>query len=348
MDRKPGTAILIYDKVENPLQEAQTEGCKEMVSAYTRCSVMQAPAVMLTCMAEGISLREYARTYYTIENTSVMKSAAMIANFRTQFGGRHEIVERTPTCAHIKLFRGDEEYELKITAEETLRSRSPWISPKKAFGALQKLPEGLDFPSVIAAMREAGHLKDNWLTETDWRKMLWWRCVSEAVDAFCPEVDSGAASFADVEMMASDSDKSHHERSTSPTPAERAKSTMDRLKQANLDSPAASTVETVSVATNEKPPAEAPAETPVETPAETPAAAEDQVAKEFATEDQVAELESLFERLGTSLEIQNQIYARKNATTAHGLTRQEIAEAIDKLSEMARQKEAASEPANPT
>lgn len=344
---KPGTAILIYDKVDNPLQESQTDACKEMVSAYTRCSLAQAPAVMLTCMAEGISLREYARTYYTIEGSSVMKSAAMLANFRTQHGGAHKPIERTAEVAHIRLIdREGEEFELRITAEEALRSRSPWIKPKAALEALAKLPDGMAFPDVLAAMREAGHLKDNWLTETDWRKMLWWRCVSEAVDAFCPEVDSGAASLSDAEMYAaSDNTEPRREHYPSPSPAERSQATMERIKEAAQKPAASSVVHSATVTTNGPVPA---SETP---PAETAPATEPSAeaeAPQLATDEQVAQLESLFERLETPKDVQQNIFARKGAEDAKGLSQAAIAEVIDKLGEMLRQKEAASEPASPS
>lgn len=197
-------ALAIYQKIDHPLVESTRPEVAAAVSAYTGCSLAQAPAIMLTCMCEGITLREYSRTYYPMMGKSVMKTNAMLANFRTVFGGRHEIIECSANRAAVKLIdKGGATFEYEFTLEEALSSRWPWNDFKPALAAVARLREsGInDLPSLLNELNKTskeapkGHVKDNWATPTDFANMMWMRAVSVAVDRFCPEVDSGANSL---------------------------------------------------------------------------------------------------------------------------------------------------------
>lgn len=323
-------SLVVYEKVENPLREATTKESREMVSSFCGVPLAQAPAVLLTCMVEGISLQEYARTFHNIQGKNVMKAAAMIANFRTKFGGDHEILANDSTKAGVKLILKGRDHTHHVTAEEMMQSRIPWNDWQEGHKALASLPVDMPFDEKFAQLKAMTTndnkplFKDNWATPTDWRKMLWWRCVSEAVDVFCPEVDSGAQS---IEEEGFASPMRYVEAATAATaaPAEAPKSAMDRIKSAS-EAPAPSEVTSATVTTNAPPAEPTPQAEPQEPPQE----------PGFASSAQIDRLRGLFEQLGIGLEDQNAIYSRRNATTAHGLRSEEIEEIIAKLEEKAK------------
>jgi hypothetical protein len=126
--------------------------------------------VALTCLVEGITPLEFKRTYHLIQGSPSMRADAMLATFRTKYGGKHRIVERSTELAAIELTNKDgDTASFSFSWEEAQASRWPWKDPDN---------------------HDKG-IKDNWSTPTDRKAMLWARLVSDSIRAFQPEVVSG-------------------------------------------------------------------------------------------------------------------------------------------------------------
>lgn len=161
-------ALAIYKKIDQPI--AFCEAMAETCAAVTGCSLQQGKAVALTCLCEGITPHEYARTYHNIQGKSAMRADAMLATFRGKYGGSHKIVERSENRAAIVLTNANgDEFTDEFTWVQAQQSRWPWKDHEK---------------------HEKG-LKDNWSTPTDRKAMLWARLVSDSIRAFAPEVVAG-------------------------------------------------------------------------------------------------------------------------------------------------------------
>lgn len=160
-------ALVVYEKVKDPgafsIEMAKT------FAAFTGCALEQGAAVVLTCMIEGITPLEFKRTYHLIQGSPTMRADAMLARFLLS-GGKHKIVERSPTRAAIVLVNADgEEFANEFTRVDAEASRWPWKDWKD----------------------HGKGVKDNWSTPTDFKAMLWARLVSDSIRAFAPEIVAG-------------------------------------------------------------------------------------------------------------------------------------------------------------
>lgn len=165
-----GNALAVYERIQNPVAFCTDEKMMHAISSMTGCAVQQAPSVLMTCLCEGITPLEYARTYHNIQGKSAMRADAMLAKFRAQYGGKHKIIERSSGMAAIELTNKDGDVcKFSFTWEEAQASRWPWKDPDD---------------------HDKG-LKDNWSTPTDRKNMLWARLVSDSIRAFQPEIVAG-------------------------------------------------------------------------------------------------------------------------------------------------------------
>ncbi len=179
-------ALAVYSDIDNTLKF--TREYSTAVAAMTGCSLAQAPGLALTALCEGKTLAEFAEENHFVEGKKSMKSQAMLAKFRRQAGGTHDVIERSENRSAIKLIDKDgKEYVGEFTLMEALASRWPW----------RKWRESV--PKVLAAYREGkqpqqvaiemmGELKDSWGTPTDQKTMMFHRVVSDSMRAFKPEL----------------------------------------------------------------------------------------------------------------------------------------------------------------
>jgi hypothetical protein len=118
----------------------------------------------LAMVTEGLSPLAIKKRYHLIGGNLTMRADAMLAEFRMR-GGEHEIVERTSEAAEVELRMGRKKYRERFTWEDAQKEKFPYA--------------------------KKGELKDNWATPRGRKGMLWARVVSDAVRAFCPEVNAG-------------------------------------------------------------------------------------------------------------------------------------------------------------
>jgi len=148
------------------LAEVASFGKALAESGLFKLKTPQAGAVLaMYCHTEGITPFQFFRTFDIIDGNLSMKAAAMLAEFRTKLNGRHEIVERTPERACVKLILDDQEEEFSLTWEEA--QKEPFVYTK------------------------AGGLKNNWKTPRIRKQMLWARVISDGVNAIAPEISAG-------------------------------------------------------------------------------------------------------------------------------------------------------------
>jgi hypothetical protein len=115
---------------------------------------------------------DYQRRYHTIAGKPTMRADAMLAEFRSEFGGKYKIVECSKDRAAIELWDKDGNHtEWEFTREQAWKSRWPW--------------RDLDKP------RKEDNLKDNWSTDEDFENQLWSRLISKSLRRVQPELVAG-------------------------------------------------------------------------------------------------------------------------------------------------------------
>ncbi|TWT30681.1 recombinase RecT [Blastopirellula retiformator] len=117
-------------------------------------------------LLEGIPMMEVMRSYHFLDGKLSMRADAMLADFHSRHGGKSFIVRRDAEAATIELERDGRKQEFTFTWAEA--EQEPFVRDKN------------------------GGIKKNYATPRARMQMLWARCVSDAVRAFCPEVNSGA------------------------------------------------------------------------------------------------------------------------------------------------------------
>ena len=164
-------AVAVYGNVANPV-----EFCNSMAKAYASlmsCTEEQGKAIALTCMCEGLTPVEFGRRYHLIQGKPAMRSDAMLAEFRLNYGGDYTFdpaTDRTPDRAAITLIDSKKrEFKFELTADQAKDARWPWKDWKD----------------------QSKGVKDNWATPADRKSMLWARLVSDSLRAVCPELVAG-------------------------------------------------------------------------------------------------------------------------------------------------------------
>lgn len=163
------TAATIYDRIADPLDFINKFGGAIHRSHMFGCgSIEQGQVLAMACYCERMNPIQLTRTYHIIGGNITMKSEAMLAQLRLR-GGSHEILERSPEKAGIRLITG---------AGRARQAHDFWFTWEEA----QKEPFVRD---------SRGGLKTNWATPRSRMQMLWARVVSDGVRAMMPEINSG-------------------------------------------------------------------------------------------------------------------------------------------------------------
>lgn len=167
-DQQQSLVSQTYGKITDPLAFARELG--PAASSIMGAPLDQGPAIALTALCEGYTLVEMRRRYHWIGGRPVMQAAAMLAEFRMNFGGDYEVKTRTAeACEIVFTDAAGRKYETALTWAECEESRWPWKN-------WQDHSRGL---------------KDNWATKLDRKTMMFARLVSDSLKFICPELAAG-------------------------------------------------------------------------------------------------------------------------------------------------------------
>lgn len=159
----------IYAKIENPMSAITDLGKLFHQSQIMGVSTPGDGAVLaLTCMCEGITPLEFAKTYHIIKGRPSMKADAMSARFR-QSGGK---------CRWINLGDDGKEARAEFTYDgQTLEIAYTIDDAKKVMGKDDKGKDRIDHPD------------SNW--SKDRGAMLRARLITKAIRIIAPELIAG-------------------------------------------------------------------------------------------------------------------------------------------------------------
>jgi len=304
-----GTALAIYEKVENPI--AFCESFAESVAATVGCSLTQGRAVALACLCEGLNPIEFKRRYHWIPTVGpTMRADAMRSEFRTNYGGKYEVIEWTSEKASIRFtdqYGG--EILSEITWEDAQQEFWPWA---KGCG-----------PGTKNTQPKIENLKDNWATPIGRRNMLMARATTAGMKLICPELVAGI--YTPEEMQDLDVVST-----TITTNGEQPK----RKTAAEAMAAQAAAATTPAIEQQQTQPETAPFEQLADgevVDAEFEVVAEQPRGEGFATAAQIEKLNELRDELKPPQDKWDKILADRGATTLHGLKKEDAQELIDKL-----------------
>lgn len=184
---KPTTALTLsfYDKMTDPLASIQAIGKDIADCGMFGDSVTPATGrvLALACLSERKSPMELIQKYHLIKGRLSMRADFMHAEFNRR-GWFFQLVERSPTRAAILIGKSKKEaVAFEFTWEEARLEKYVYNGDANIGKIPLDLPNGAVNPSA---------LKENWSTATRRKQMLWARCVSDAVRAVAPEINSGS------------------------------------------------------------------------------------------------------------------------------------------------------------
>lgn len=297
-----GTALAIYDRVQNPLAFASEMA--ESTAAIVGCSLAQGKGIALTCLCEGLTPVEFKRRYHWIPTLGpAMRADAMRAEFRMNYGGDFEIVENTPDRAAIKfLDKKGRELVSEVTWEKAQGEPWPWA---KGCG-----------PGTQKTQPIWENLKDSWATPLSRANMLIARATSRGLRLLCPELVAGIYTpeeMQDLDVMQTAIVTDQPRRTTA---AEAMALAADQTNGA--------------AAVVEEPPFEA-ADDAEFVPVTDSGAPAVQSFNGYATRAQIDRLHELRTELNMPQSAWEAALKKRNATTAHGLKAADAQDLIDKL-----------------
>jgi hypothetical protein len=169
------TALALASRVQDPaaFATAMSPTMCAMMSLDTNNDGEYSPRQLalgagfaLTCLMEGMTPMAFARKWHVIKGKPSMKADAMLADFEMIFGGKYEQLSRTDEKSEIKLkVEGRKEQKYSLTWEEI---------------------KDEDYTKD-----RNGNRSKNYSTPRRVMQMLWARCVSDAIRAYCPAVVAG-------------------------------------------------------------------------------------------------------------------------------------------------------------
>lgn len=184
--RKPFPVAPALAKLPLPAQHAALReiGMDIYRSGACGCKCPQ-QGFLYACRTGGdlTMLHRIAEVYHLLDGKFAMKAEAQLARFESTIpGGRYEIIERSPEAAEIEL-RCDlrKPYRLRFTWQDA-QQEDIWTKEANANHKLRYTADG-------KVNRKA--LKDNWDTDHNVRRMLWWRVVTDAVHCYAPGINTG-------------------------------------------------------------------------------------------------------------------------------------------------------------
>jgi hypothetical protein len=177
--RPANNTLATYDRVTDPI--AFSEHLSKSLELLCGAPVGSGTAIGMLMLCEGLTVMEVAQRYHFIQGRPSKRSDAMLAEFRMNWGGDYEVVERSPNRAAIKFTdsRG-RVYEREFTLAQLNESRWPWKDWQN---------------------HEKGY-KDNYGTPKDRETMMFARLVSDSLRFICPELVAGVYTPEEMEDLA--------------------------------------------------------------------------------------------------------------------------------------------------
>ena len=302
-------ASSVYDKIANPLEFATQMG--PAASSIMGAPLDQGPAIALTALCEGYTLVEMRRRYHWIGGRPVMQAAAMLAEFRMNYGGDYTVDYREADGCRMT-FRDAQgrEYKVALTWEDCEASRWPWKN-------WQDHSKGF---------------KDNWATPLDRKTMIFSRLVSDSLKFICPELAAGVYTPEEMQDVIEGQVVAPARKASEVIAEQAAKAST----VADADGSDAMTfvVEEDADANSEVFVVEADAAEP---PFETTAATPDPTAPGSITDSQATAIRNLFAELGVSADQQAAILKKRGAEAIRNLSHEQAKELIDKMMDRVRQ-----------
>lgn len=187
--------IAIYAKMGDPMAYWTNQPLAKAAASLLRAPIDQGPAILMHAHSRGVDIFSLARDYDWILGKPTMKSAAMLSNFRLNYGGDYEVIESNANRAAIRFVDSKgrtSEWEMKPI--NLLLSRWPWTKEdggwrKRVVEVRTFLSQGKSEKEIWVAMQK--YFGDNYGTEEDWENMLWSRLISKVLKKICPELSSG-------------------------------------------------------------------------------------------------------------------------------------------------------------
>lgn len=176
--------LSMYDRVTDPLDFISKMGGVLYNSKMFGCvNQDQGRALAYRFLVKREDPFDFVRRNDVIGGKVAMKSATMLADFRTVAGGSHRIIERTPERAAIELTLGRTKTLFEFAWAEAQGEDYVFKSDANNGKIPKRLADGTLNPAA---------LKDNWSTPRRRMQMLWARVVSDAVRSVAPEINYGA------------------------------------------------------------------------------------------------------------------------------------------------------------
>jgi len=140
----------------------------------------QGYVLALECAARKMPPLALAERYHLIKGKLSMKADAMLADFASQTGGSHEILERSPERAAIKLTKSRKSHVFELTWADA--AKEPFVYEGRESDLVGLLATG---------KTDRLKVKPKYATPRSRMQMLWARVVSDGVRAVAPEVVAG-------------------------------------------------------------------------------------------------------------------------------------------------------------
>lgn len=294
------TELAIYDRITNPMEAVKTFGTAIHQSGmFGTAAACQGEVLAMECLARRMPPLMLAERYHIIFGKLSMKADATLAEFLAA-GGQHEIIERSPERAAVRLTYGERSQVFSLTWDEA--KLEPFIYEGKEKEVLKQLAKD---PSKL-------EIKAKYQTPRSRMQMLWARVVSDGVRAMNPQVNCGVYTPEEI------ADFDGNDESSEPTPKRNARS----AKKAEVNGTAASESDVIDVPFEDK-------------PAETV-----QPQAGNCTTEQSNRLKELWGLLGVSVEDRAKQLAKRGAKVARNLTAEHAAELIGKLESIWSKREA--------
>lgn len=200
------TELAIYDRIQNPIDAVKQFGLAIHQSGmFGTAAPQQGEVLAMECLARRMPPLMLAERYHIIQGKLSMKADATLAAF-LEAGGKHQLIERSPQRAAIKLTVGDQSQEFSLTWDEA--KEEPFVYEGREKETLKKLGNG----------RNGLEVKAKYQTPRSRMQMLWARVVSDGVRTMLPTVNCGVYSPEEVEDFDGESAKNSAKK-TEPAPA---------------------------------------------------------------------------------------------------------------------------------
>lgn len=173
--------LTVYPQIADPVAAATALGKQIMQSEMFGCkSASSGTMLAWECITTGKSLLTLTKQYHIIHGRLSMRAETMLALFRTDAGGKHKVLLRTPEEAAIELTCDGETNVFRITWQEALAE--PFVYNGKEAEIVAKLANGKTQGLTI---------KPKYLTPRSRMQMLWARLISDSIRVVAPEIVNG-------------------------------------------------------------------------------------------------------------------------------------------------------------